>query len=258
MPPPSGPAAVIRERGAVANLGAQLRRVRLDAKLSAREVARQLEVSPSFISQIETGKSQPSVATLYALAQLFAISIDELFEAEHPDPDRRDRPAELSTSRHHRPGVPSDGSDVQDTEVAARRAGTPGTTDTDTEASVLSRRSGISVVRSDARATLRLQSGVLWQRLAATSEQGIAFMEVVYPVGSASTDDGTMLRHEGYEYHYVQSGRLEVTVNFDTHVLHPGDAMGFDSSMPHLLRNPGGVDTHCIVTTHRCPTAQSR
>jgi len=244
-----------RERGAVANLGAQLRRVRLDAKLSAREVARQLEVSPSFISQIETGKSQPSVATLYALAQLFAISIDELFEAEHTDPDRRDRPAAPSTPRHDRPGVSSD---HQDAEVAAGRAGAPEATDADTEASVASRRSGISVVRSDARATLRLQSGVLWQRLAATSEPGIAFMEVAYPVGSASTDDGTMLRHEGYEYHYVQSGRLEVTVNFDTHVLHPGDAMGFDSSLPHLLRNPGEVDTHCIVTTHRCSTAQSQ
>ncbi len=255
MPPPSGPAAVIRGRGAVTNLGGQLRRVRLDAKLSAREVARQLEVSPSFISQIETGKSQPSVATLYALAQLFAISIDELFEAEHVDPDHRDRPAEPSTPRHHRPGASSDD---QDTEVATGRSGAPEAADLDTEASVASHRSGISVVRSDARATLRLQSGVLWQRLAATSEQGIAFMEVVYPVGSASTDDATMLRHEGYEYHYVRSGRLEVVVNFDTHVLHPGDAMGFDSSLPHLLRNPGEVDTHCIVTTHRCPTAQSQ
>jgi DNA-binding XRE family transcriptional regulator len=253
MTPPPGPATEIRERGAVANLGGQLRRVRLDAQLSAREVARQLDVSPSFISQIETGKSQPSVATLYALAQLFAISIDELFEAEHVDPDRDGPPAEPSTPVHDPSGVPPGQRDVG----PASRTGSTEAADVDPEALTASRRSGVSVVRSDARATLRLQSGVLWQRLAATSEQGIAFMEVVYPVGSASTSDATMLRHEGYEYHYVRSGTLEVIVNFDTHVLRTGDSMGFDSSLPHLLRNPGEVDAHCIVTTHRCGPAQS-
>ena len=32
-------------------------------------------MSPSFVSQLENGKSQPSVATLYSLAQLLEVSI---------------------------------------------------------------------------------------------------------------------------------------------------------------------------------------
>src|SRR5918995_4998039 len=64
------------------NLGGRLRQARLQANLSLREVARQLGVSASFVSQLENGKSQPSVATLYSLAQVLGVSIDRLFEAE--------------------------------------------------------------------------------------------------------------------------------------------------------------------------------
>src|SRR4029078_2359163 len=48
-------------------LGTRLR-VELERRgLSLRELARRLEVSPSLVSQIETGKTQPSVRTLYAI-----------------------------------------------------------------------------------------------------------------------------------------------------------------------------------------------
>ena len=63
----------------VINLGSRLRAVRLRSGMSLREVARQLGVSPSFVSQVENGKSQPSVATLYSFAQLFDVSLDRLF-----------------------------------------------------------------------------------------------------------------------------------------------------------------------------------
>src|SRR5688500_20182029 len=47
-------------------------------------MARQLGVSASFVSQLENGKSQPSVATLYSLAQLLGVSMDRLFENQEP------------------------------------------------------------------------------------------------------------------------------------------------------------------------------
>src|SRR5215210_1394599 len=62
------------------NLGSRLRQARLDADMTLRELARTLGVSPSFVSQLENGKSQPSVATLYSLAQLLGVSIDRLFD----------------------------------------------------------------------------------------------------------------------------------------------------------------------------------
>ena len=223
---PTAPDHAASTQRSVANLGRELRRVRESTGRSAREVARQLEVSPSFISQIETGRSQPSVATLYALARLFDITVDELFGAPRgPDVD-----GDASTGAGGTEDAPGHVAGIRPDGAAAR----------------------ISVVRRNERATLRLQSGVCWEQLAATADHDLNFMEVVYPVGSASTEDATMLRHQGYEYHHVQRGVLEVTVNFDVHTLGPGDSMGFDSTLPHLLRNPGEIDTHCIVTVHRC------
>src|SRR5215207_1769021 len=63
------------------NLGSRLRQARLDSDMTLRELARTLGVSPSFVSQLENGKSQPSVATLYSLAQLLGVSIDQLFDS---------------------------------------------------------------------------------------------------------------------------------------------------------------------------------
>src|SRR5438093_4905794 len=60
-------------------LGERLRRERDRLGLSLRELARRLEVSPSLVSQIETGKIQPSVRTLYAIVSELGVSLDELF-----------------------------------------------------------------------------------------------------------------------------------------------------------------------------------
>lgn len=46
--------------------------------LSLRSVASALGVSASLVSQVETGKTQPSVSTLYAMANHLGVSLDEL------------------------------------------------------------------------------------------------------------------------------------------------------------------------------------
>ncbi len=71
------------------NLGAALRAAREARGLSLREVARQVEVSPSFVSQVELGKAKPSVGTLYALVSVLGISLNELLgqaPADAPTP----------------------------------------------------------------------------------------------------------------------------------------------------------------------------
>lgn len=72
-------------RDPIEYLGPRLKEIRTQSGTSLREVARQLNVSPSFLSQIENGKSQPSVATLYAIAKLLGVSVDVLFEAQGSD-----------------------------------------------------------------------------------------------------------------------------------------------------------------------------
>jgi transcriptional regulator with XRE-family HTH domain len=61
------------------SVGARLREQREQLGLSLRELARRLEVSPSLVSQIETGKIQPSVRTLYAIVSELGLSLDEIF-----------------------------------------------------------------------------------------------------------------------------------------------------------------------------------
>jgi transcriptional regulator with XRE-family HTH domain len=63
------------------NIGAELRRVREARKLSLRALAGSVGVSASLLSQVETGKTQPSVSTLYALVNHLGISLDALLDA---------------------------------------------------------------------------------------------------------------------------------------------------------------------------------
>ncbi|WP_328420817.1 helix-turn-helix domain-containing protein [Streptomyces sp. NBC_00443] len=66
---------------AVPPVGARIRQARLARGTSLRALAREVGVSASLISQIENGKSQPSVSTLYAITTALGISVEALFEA---------------------------------------------------------------------------------------------------------------------------------------------------------------------------------
>jgi transcriptional regulator with XRE-family HTH domain len=66
-------------------LGRRLRALRIRKGIGVRELARRLDLAPSSISQIETGKIGPSVRTLYALASEFGVTVDEvLFDPGAP------------------------------------------------------------------------------------------------------------------------------------------------------------------------------
>lgn len=74
---------------ATEQIGTRLRDARLARGLSLRGLAQELGVSASLISQIETGKTQPSVSTLYAIVSVLGVSIDELLgvvRAPQPTP----------------------------------------------------------------------------------------------------------------------------------------------------------------------------
>jgi transcriptional regulator with XRE-family HTH domain len=181
-------------------LGAALRATRETRGLSLREVARQVEVSPSFISQVELGKANPSVGTLYALVSVLGVSLNELLGG--PD---------ATAARDSAPVPPPGGSPTWP------RIDQP-------------------VVRSGERRRVQM-SGVLWERLTA-DDPYVDFLHVEYSPGSASCPADDMVRHGGREYGVIVSGRLEVQVGFESYSLAPGDSIHFDSSTPHRLSNP--------------------
>jgi len=189
-------------------VGQRLRSERERHGVSLRELARRLEISPSALSQIETGRSRPSVGTLYAIVSELDMSLDELFGSQR-------------------------------TAAAAARAA---------EAAGGAEEAGATLVqRRDTRKGIELESGVRWERLTPTAEQDADFLYVVYEVGGASSREGTHMRHMGREYGLVLSGHLRVTIGFDEeHELGPGDSIAFESSRPHRLENDGAEPVEAI------------
>jgi transcriptional regulator with XRE-family HTH domain len=74
-------------------VGQRLRAERERRGVSLRKLAGRLAISPSALSQIETGRSRPSVGTLYAIVTELDMSLDELFGSR-----RAAEPAETAGS----------------------------------------------------------------------------------------------------------------------------------------------------------------
>jgi transcriptional regulator with XRE-family HTH domain len=170
------------------DLGPRLNAARMEAGVGLRALARQIGVSPALISQIESGRTAPSVSTLYAIATALDLSFDYLFRGEIPTADRG-------------------------------AAGSP------------------KVQHAHQRPTVRLASGVRWERLTWTVRGDFEFLHVVYEVGSASCDEGVLLQHGGEEYAYVLSGRLGLIIGSERYELGAGDSLNFDASTPHRIWN---------------------
>jgi transcriptional regulator with XRE-family HTH domain len=192
-------------RPPLAVVGSRIREVRLRGGMTLREFARRLNVSPSFVSQLETGKSQASVATLYSVCEVLDMPIDSLFGL---------------------PNRTSPGRDMADGSSPKLEAG--------------------PVVRPADRPSITLESGVIWEKLTRLTTNNVEFILAEYPVGSSSSGGEQLLRHEGTEYGYVLRGRLEVLIGFDRYVLEPGDAVSFDSTMPHRFTNIGDEPTQAV------------
>ena len=190
-------------------MGERLRAARSARRLSLRELAGRLGVSPSLISQIETGRANPSVSTLYAIADELDVSLDELLFNDR-------RPVEV---------------------VAPVMAGV---------VPIGTMTPAPPVQRAASRHSIRLASGVNWDRLTTLSEPGIEFLLVTYEVGGASSPPDAFQRHPGHEWGYVLSGRLQVRIGFDEYVLEPGDAISINSSIPHRLATIGDQPVEAI------------
>lgn len=206
----SGPSGAPRD---AQTLGARLREERDRVGLSLRELARRLEVSPSLVSQIETGKTQPSVRTLYAMVSELGVSLDDVFAPTSKEPDVQPPPSSPRTSRQ-KVSSPA-GEEAEPTEGHGR------------------------IQRAATRRVIDLGSGVHWERLTTWDDRDVDFLYAIYEAGGSSSPDGSLMRHNGREFGIVLTGRLGVTVGFEEHVLGPGDSIAFESSSPHRLHNDG-------------------
>jgi len=207
------PSAVER-RQSQDQIGRRLRGAREARGLSLREIARRIGVSPSFVSQVETGKASPSVGTLYLLANELDLSLDEVMSKDRAE-DPIEQPATIAARRE------SSGLDVpweHTTPAIWPRVVSP-------------------LQRAKGRPVIKL-SGVTWERLTHEDDPFVEFLYVSYAPGSSSSSDDKLMRHGGREYGHVISGRIDVQVGFDLYTLGPGDSVHFDSTTPHRYANP--------------------
>src|SRR4051812_31577242 len=131
------------------DIGPRLRAIRIARGVGLRELARRLDLAPSSISQIETGKIGPSVRTLYALASEFGVTVDEvLFDA---------------AAAHDHAAAPGAGASAAPPEP------------------------GLTVQRAEQRPAISLNSGVTWQRLMFWADEDVEFIEATYEPGGASS-----------------------------------------------------------------------
>jgi len=63
-----------------AKLGKNLKRIRTEKGITQGDIVRNLGVSRSFVSNIENGKTNPTLATITKLAKSLGVSSDELLK----------------------------------------------------------------------------------------------------------------------------------------------------------------------------------
>jgi len=61
-------------------LGLNLKRIRTKKKMSQGDIARALEVHRAYVSGIETGKRNPTLATIEKLANALGVTASELLK----------------------------------------------------------------------------------------------------------------------------------------------------------------------------------
>lgn len=180
------------------HLGEAIREARKKKGLSLRSVAASAEISPSLLSQVETGKTNPSVGTLYALVNVLNVSIDELINTASPVGSGAARP-----ERHGSVAV---------------SAGPP-------------------VQRREDNPTIVMENGVTWERLAVDGSGTVDSLITTYSPGGSSSVEGKLMRHSGIEYGLLIEGELTLKLDFETYILREGDSVCFDSLRPHLYEN---------------------
>jgi transcriptional regulator with XRE-family HTH domain len=209
------------------NIGEKLRAIRTEKGLSLREVAARAEVSASLLSQIETGKVNPSVMSLFNIAAAVGVPVTDLM----PSDVRPIRQTPVITNNHN--GVTA--SEMRMTQLHQNNSAAFNDVQTS---------ECITVLYPEARPMISLMGGVTWARLTCNHEDDIEFLEITYAPQSSSGP--ALSRHNGREWGLVLEGELSLELGFDRHLLRPGDSIVFDSTTPHRLTNNGDTPMKAI------------
>lgn len=212
-------------------LGAKIREARQRQNLTLRDIADQVGLTVSHISQMERGLTNPSVSALLSIAGALGLPMEYFFSSEaltlatRESADATGPSWDASTSLRRTHGAPRARLDVAE----SRELPSPGVS---------------PIVKNTLRDIIKVTGGIEWQRLTPHHDNTIEFIELRYDVGASGGDSAYM--HHGREYGVILEGRLQVELGFSKHVLEPGDSISFDCSIPHRFVNIGVVPVRGI------------
>jgi transcriptional regulator with XRE-family HTH domain/quercetin dioxygenase-like cupin family protein len=210
-------------------IGDKLRAARLNQSMSLRELAEKAEVSASLLSQIENGKANPSVRSLYSIAAALSLPVDSFL----PNNNTYEVKTEI---------IPPDLSDITPSQFRTEGLGSADGVGPGFEGQPHPPKG--PVVCANARATIQLMGGVTWARLTPGPEESAEFLEVCYDVGASSGK--AMSHHSGREFGLILEGELLLELAFERYVLQTGDSIIFDSTTPHRLSNNGSTPMRAV------------
>lgn len=184
------------------SLGAQIRALRTARGMSSVALARACGVSPSLVSQVERALTAPSLEVLWAFARALDVPIGTFFQQEeqHDDPD--------------------DGAD-QPPHLGDAGSGPP----------------KAQVVRADRRKRLGMTPSLTYQLLSPDLQHRIELVWVEFGPGEEGPFEP--FTHAGEEQMVVISGEMHVWIDGEEWRLGTGDAITFDSALPHRAINHG-------------------
>lgn len=173
----------------LSSFGTRLRELRLRRGWTLQELACRSALSRAFLSRLESGDRQASIAAVLTLSRVFDVSLASLFES----------PPAME------PCV---------------------------------------IVRA-ADAVEKTLNGL---KYASLSHAGRFFnLQPLYIRVSPARRGNEHYSHDGEEWIYVLSGKLELSLAGKTYELSPGDAAHFDSRLRHRLIAPGPQEARVLV-----------
>jgi transcriptional regulator with XRE-family HTH domain/quercetin dioxygenase-like cupin family protein len=216
-PVPEDPSAVI------VDIGVNIRSYRLKRGMSVRELARRVGISASALSQIEIGRSRPSVNTLYEITQQLGATPNEIFFGSSA-------PQELERTPNIFPAaLPEDGVLLQNG-LDAHLGGI------------------LEFVPKAAQHVVTLKGGESCRQLGGNSLPGVDCVRITYEPGAVSPGPDEYVRHAGHEFNYLLSGDLTLIVGTQPYRLSAGDSLTFPSDWPHRVLNDSDeiADVVCL------------
>lgn len=193
------PAAGDSRATRLGSLGGRIRAERRARGMSSVALARASGVSPSLVSQVERALTAPSLEVLWAFARALDVPIGTFFLREESD-------GAEAAEGPARPGAPG----------AAPKA---------------------RVVRADRRKRLGMTPSLTYQLLSPDLQHQIELVWAEFGPGEAGPIEP--FTHPGEEQMVVISGEMQVWIDGEEWTLGPGDAIAFDSALPHRAMNRG-------------------